>query len=334
MKAARYHGDGRLVVGNVRDPVLGDDDVIIAPEVVGVCGTDVHIVDGEFPTNPPVTLGHEVCGRVVAIGARVDSLAVGDLVTVEPHRYCGVCRYCRAGQEHLCTHKKAFGVHLDGGMAELMTAPARICYLVPAGVPPEIAAYAEPVGCCIHGLDRLSPTSGSTVLICGAGPAGAILTALAHRSGARVAVSDPHPSRRDLALAMGADWVLDSRSPGFVREALDISQGGFSYLVEAAGRAEALETLFDVAARGARILVFGVAAPTARARVSPYDVYARELTLLGSAINPFTHQRATAMLPSLPLGEISTLSYELNDAPAAIEASRHRLADKVQIRRT
>lgn len=137
----------RLVVSTRRAP--GPAEVRLEPLAVGVCGTDAHIVAGTFAARDGVVLGHEVCGRVVETGSAVRGLAVGDLVTVEPHLYCTACSFCRAGREHLCPDKAGYGVRLDGGMTESMVVPARIAYRLPPGTPPWIGALAEPLGCCI-----------------------------------------------------------------------------------------------------------------------------------------------------------------------------------------
>lgn len=115
MKAVRFHGEGRLQVDDVPVPVAGDGEVLIRVGAVGVCGTDTHIIDGHYPSAPPVTLGHEFAGTIERLGPGVTEFQVGELVTVEPHRYCGLCSYCRRGMEHMCLRKEAYGVHLDGG---------------------------------------------------------------------------------------------------------------------------------------------------------------------------------------------------------------------------
>ena len=198
MKALRFLGPGDLRLVEIPDPVPGPGEVRIRPAAVGICGTDVHILDGSFASRPPLTIGHEVAGFIDAVGPGVRHAREGDLVTVEPHRYCGVCRYCRLGKEHLCLDKEAFGVHLNGGMAELQVIPERIAYKVPDGTDPRVAALAEPVSCCVHGMDRLSPTSGTSIAIFGAGPAGLMLVALARLAGlSPIVVVEPDAKRRE-----------------------------------------------------------------------------------------------------------------------------------------
>ena len=331
MRAVRYHGRGELIIEDVPEPVPGETDVIIAPAEVGLCGTDAHILAGTFPADPPVTLGHEVAGKVVTVGSRVTGLGVGDMVSVDPHRYCRRCRYCRAGSEHLCLDKKGYGVRLDGGMAELLRVPAAVCYQLPEGTPPHIGALGEPASCCLHGMDRLSPRSGLPIIVFGCGPAGLILIRLAALTGLRPVVAvDPRAERRRTATRIGADLVLDPADPGFADTAMSQAGGmGYPYIIDAVGSARILEQAIRLAARGASLLVFGVAAPDARAALSPYDIYARELTVLGSCINPYTQERAVGLINQLGVEHWEIARFPLRDVQEAFAAQRSGSYDKV-----
>lgn len=319
---ARFHGAGdvRLNVFDGFDP--GPAEVAIAPLAVGVCGTDSHIVAGSFPAAPGVVLGHEVCGRVVEIGSGVDELAVGDLVTVEPHDYCTSCTYCRLGQEHLCDRKRGYGVKLDGGMTSRMVVPARIAYRLPPDTPPWIGALTEPLACCLHGMDQLDPRSGLPILIHGAGPAGAMMVALAKARGqAPIVVVDPRADRREAALRMGADEAVPSDAA--------LGDRTFPHIVDAVGSGRILESAIARASRGGRILVFGVARPDDEARVRPNEIFAKELTLVGAVINPYTHHRAVQLLRPLGLDRLRPAFYRLDQLPEALAAQRDGDADKV-----
>lgn len=332
VKAIRFEGPGRLRLADLPMPDPGPLDVRVAPLAVGICGTDAHIVDGSFPAVAGVILGHEVAGRVTALGRDVTDLHEGDLVTVEPHLYCGKCRYCRLGHEHLCPDKRAFGVHLDGGMAEAMVVPARLAYRLPPGTDPNLGCLTEPLACAIHAIDRLEPRSGLPALVIGAGPAGLLLVALAHAAGLPVTVVEPDAVRRDAARGMGAAQALDPAEPTWQADALALTDGaGFDYVIEASGRPQGLETGLALAARRGRILVYGVARPDGVAAVSPYLVYARELTILGTALNPFTHLRAVAMLGQLSLGVIQPGVFPLAAYEAAFQAQAERQFLKVVI---
>jgi len=328
-----FRGIGDLRLEERSVPVPGAGEVRIAPLAVGICGTDAHILSGAYAARPGTVLGHEIAGLVSAVGSDVTTVREGDLVSVEPHLYCGACRYCRLGWEHLCPEKRAFGVHLDGGMAGSVVVPARLAYLVPDGVDPAVACMAEPVGCGIHGIDRLAPLSGSPLLIIGGGPAGQMLLALASRTGVGpIVVAEPDAARRVAALAGGADVVLDTADAAWQDAARAITGGhGFDQLIEAAGSPDGLGVAIGLAARHARILVYGVAHPDAVVGVRPNDIYARELTILGAALNPYTHARAVAMVGELGLERLEPGRYALGDFAEAFEAQRLRRHLKVVI---
>lgn len=330
MKAMRFHGDGELRLDDIPTPEPGPGDVLLAPHVVGICGTDAHIVAGHYPSKPPVVLGHEVSAVVVGVGKDVRSLVEGDLVTVEPHLYCRTCTYCRTGMEHMCPGKRAPGVHLDGGMAERLVVPEHIAYRLPDGTNAEHGALVEPLACCVHAMDRLEVRSGLPFVIFGCGPAGSLLIGLARLAGLGPIVAvDPKPSRQRLARTMGADVVLEP-GPGLDEHIMELTGGiGAPYVVDAVGSGAVLENAIRVAGRSARILVFGVADAAATATVRPNEIYAKELTLLGTAINPFTHHRAMHLLHRLPLDAWNTVSFPLDRLDDALVAQAAGDADKV-----
>lgn len=332
MKALRFHGPHDLRLEDVPAPAPGPEEIRIRPVAVGICGTDIHILDGTFSSRSPVVLGHEVAGRVEAVGREVRSVSEGDLVTVEPHRYCGVCRYCRLGREHLCLDKEAFGVHLNGGMAEFQVIPEGIAYRLPDGMDPKIGALAEPLSCCVHAMDRLAPRSGTSIVIFGAGPAGLILVALSRLAGLTpIVVVEPDAARRDSAVTFGANTTVDPSGTGWTDTALAIVGGaGFDYVVEAVGSPRVLESAIPLAARQGTILVFGVANPDETAAIKPQEVFAKELTILGTVINPFTHHRAVELLPLLGLDRLGIRTFPLQSHAEAFAAHQQRAAGKVQ----
>jgi len=333
MLAARFHGPGDLRLDEVERPTPAAGWVVVEPVAVGICGTDAHIYAGEFPVRAPVTLGHEIAGRISDIGDGIDDLAVGDPVSIEPHLFCTTCVYCRGGREHLCLNKQAFGVHLDGGMAEAVTVPRRTVYRVPEHIDLSVAALSEPLACSVHGFDRLAPRQGESMLIVGAGPAGLINTTLAAAIGSHpIVVVEPDPARRGLALEFGAEVVVDPTTDGWEAAAMAPTDGlGFASVIEAVGGASTLEAAVSLAARGARILVFGVAPESDVARIRPYEVFAKELTMLGTVINPYTQHRAVELLGRLPLDRLPIEAVPLTDVGAAFDGSL-KGAIKVQIR--
>ncbi len=328
-RAVRFHGPHQLMLEEIQLGPVRIDEVVVEPLAVGICGTDVHIVEGHFPANAPVTLGHEICGTVVQVGEAVSNARVGDLVTIEPHVYCTQCTYCVTGREHLCVDKKAFGVHLDGGLAERVKVPARTVYQLPASLDPRVGCLAEPLACAVHALDRLQLAFAATVLVIGAGPAGLIMTKLLNRRGASaVDVVDLRTERLALAEELGASRTYNASDEDWESKAMQAS-AGYEYVVEASGRPEGLESALRLVDRGGTVLVFGVAPPDARVAVSPYEVFSKELTIAGSVINPYTHERAVRMLPSLGLDVFDFVTFGLDEVDRALEAHQTGTATKV-----
>ncbi len=333
MKAMRFHGVGDLRLDELTVPAPAPGEVRLRPLAVGLCGTDAHIFRGEFPSTAPVVLGHEIAGIIDAVGAGVKGLKEGDLVTVQPNTYCGACRYCRMGREHLCPNLCAYGVHMNGGFAEAMVVSARVVYRLPSSMNARLACLAEPLSCCVHGADRAAIQSGSTVLVIGAGLIGLMLTRLARLAGAGLIVSsEPQALRRARALEFGADHVVDPKQEG-ERQAVEATHGeGFDFVIDAVGSSATFSQAITLAARGGTILVFGCAPMTATASVQPYDIYARELTVIGSFINPYTHERAVNLLPQMGLEKLPIEAFPLGQFRQAFNAqAATSAAAKVEI---
>jgi L-iditol 2-dehydrogenase len=331
MRALRYHGHPVLQLDELPFPDPSPKTIVIRPLAVGIDGTDAHVLAGEFPAVVPIVPGHEIAGIVDRIGKDVKNLHEGDLVCIEPHEYCGICRYCRTGREHLCVDKKAFGFHLNGGLAEAMLVPERVAYPVPNGLGPEIGCLAEPVSCCIHAMDRLHPVSGLGVIIFGAGTAGCILIKLAQLAGLTPIVAvELQDDRREMARLFGADEVLDPKLEGWKDRALTTTGGeGFDFLIDAVGSTSIINDALTMTARGARILVFGVSHPDAELIIKPYEIFREELSIVGTVINPYTHYRAVELLPDLDLEYLTIQGFPLREYKDAYGALGH--GGKVEI---
>jgi threonine dehydrogenase-like Zn-dependent dehydrogenase len=171
----------------------------------------------------------------------------------------------------------------------------------------------EPLACCIHGIDRVGVRSGSTVLIIGAGLIGLMLTRLVRLAGAgMIVVGEPQESRRRQALEFGADQTADSTTREGEEAVRAQNNGeGFDFVIDAVSTRTSFEQAIRMAARGGSILVFGVAAPTTVCGISPFEIYARELTVMGSFINPYTHERAIHLLPQMHLEKLLINTFPL-----------------------
>ena len=307
-------------------PAVGPGDVLVRVAACGVCGTDVHIYHGDkgsAEVTPPVVLGHEFSGVAEAVGERVTAIRPGDHVTVDPNIYCGKCRSCRMGKKQLCSALFAVGVNRNGGFAEYCAVPEEQCYLLEKDIPLRNGAMAEPLACCIHGMDRIGVEAGETVLIVGGGAIGLMMLQLAKlRGAARVIVSEPVAMRRSIAERLGADFTVDPLSES-LPEALKAKTGleGADVVIECVGNTTAVRQALEAAGRGCRVLLFSVPRPDTVHPLSLMDVYRKELTVMGSMINPDTHARAAELInrKKIRLEEIITHSFPLEQLEQAVQ---------------
>lgn len=303
MKGSYFLGEKRFEVRELPDRPLEADEVMVRVAACGVCGTDTHIYHGDkgsAEVTPPVVLGHEFSGVVERVGKDVSKVKVGDHVTVDPNIYCGSCHYCRQGKKQLCTNLQAVGVNRDGGFAQFCYIPQGQCYKLREDMPLVVGAMAEPLACCLHGIDRAQIRLGDTVCVIGGGAIGLMMVQLARLSGAsRVVLSEPVAARRDIGLQLGADWTIDPMTESVkqrLKELLGVD--GADVVVECVGNVTATAQAFEAAKAGARVLLFSVPKVGATYNLVLDDVFRKELTILGSIINPDTHARAVDMLNS------------------------------------
>lgn len=324
MKASYFLGKGSFEVRQAPELHPGPGEVVIKNMVCGVCGTDVHIFHGEpgsADVNPPVVLGHEYSGEVVEVGEGVTALKPGDHVTVDPNIYCGECVYCRNGKKQLCETMQAVGVTRDGGFGEYSLVPAAQAFKLGDSVPYEAGAMAEPVACCLHGIDLAGIKAGDRVCIVGGGAIGLIMLQLAKLSGASTLVlSEPNEKRRQVALSLGADAAIDPTAPD-ARSAYEAALGdGADVVIECVGNNAAVKSAFQLAKKGATIVLFSVPKVDATFDLPLFDVYKKELTIKGSFVNPDTHERAVRLINSgkLDFTSIITHRFNLDQLPEAI----------------
>lgn len=325
MKAAVFDGTPVLKIEDLPIQRPGPDEVLIKIDSATICGTDQHILEKKFWAAPPVVLGHEFSGYVEEIGSLVKTCKVGDLVSVEPHIYCGCCKPCRIGKPHICTDRLAWGINRNGGFQQYATVRMDMVYTVPEGVTGEQAALGEILGCVLNGIDRVAVTTGDTVVILGGGAAGVLLGRLAQRRGAaRVIFSEPNAGRRETIKSFGFSEILDPTAID-IKEAIFSTTDGFGadVVIEAAGRAETATAAVELACQAGRVLFFGVTAPGQNIQIEPNRVFARELTIVGSIRNPFTHHKIMQMLPTLDIDGVVTHRFGLDDIQAAFDAA-HR----------
>ena len=289
MRAAIITGVGAAEVGTVDDPSPGPRDVVVDVAACGICGTDLHILQGEFAPTLPIVPGHEFAGEIVEIGSEVTGLAVGDRVAVDPSLYCYECYYCRRGQNNLCENWNAIGVSKPGGAAEFAKAPFANCVRLPDNVRTADAALIEPLSCAVRGYDVLKSQLANTVLIYGSGTMGLMMLELAKRVGAAsVDMIDLNDERLDTAKQLGVTRSANSA------DELEMPRG-WDLVIDATGNAKAIQDAIGRVGKGGTYLQFGVSDYAARATIEPYKIYNQEITITGSMAVLHSYERAAAL---------------------------------------
>jgi threonine dehydrogenase-like Zn-dependent dehydrogenase len=292
-----------VLVQEVPDLKPGPGDVLIRVASAGVCGTDVHIVTGHHvQVTLPLVPGHEIAGHVESIGEGVHDLTAGQAVAVDPVIACGTCHFCLRGLRNHCLRFGAIGVTRPGGFARYVIVPAANTHPV-GDMPLDQAVFAEPLGCIVWGLKRLDPPLASTALLFGAGPIGLLLLqGLLVRGVARVTVVDPVEHRLRIARQLGASLAL-TPGPELNETLLDAAPFGYEVVAEATGSPAVVKEMAAYAAPGGKILIFGVSPEEARVPLSPFEVYAKDLSIIGSFSLAGTFPEALTLLAS---GRIKT----------------------------
>lgn len=338
MKAAVFHGPGDLRVEEVPVPEIGEDEVLLKVDMCGLCGTDVHVLRGSFPApNTPVILGHEFSGHVVAIGERVDFVQVADHVTADINLSCGHCYYCRRQQKLFCPDIRQIGLHTNGALAEYAKVPASAVYKVPESLSAKQSAYVEPLACAVHGQERANIQPGSCVAVIGAGPMGLVHTWLAKLRGASlIMVSEVNRTRLSKARQMGADHVIDAGAENPVEAVHGLTEGrGADYVIEAVGSIPTYKQAFEMVRRGGTIVAYGAAPNTASMDVKPFDIYSKELTIVGSYAGTYsTWPEAIALIAGgrFDPEQVVTEVVPLEDVVSAIETiEKNKDVIKIQV---
>ncbi|MBI2081691.1 MAG: alcohol dehydrogenase catalytic domain-containing protein [candidate division NC10 bacterium] len=338
MLAAVYVGEGRVEARSLPVPAIGPGELLVALRSCGLCGSDIYkIVHGTVP--PPVVLGHEIVGTVVAAGGGVRDFSPGSRVVVAHHVPCGTCHYCRHGNVSMCADFRASNLD-PGGFAPYIRVPARhvaaVTFPVPEALPDDEAAFTEPLASCLRAVKRSTLQAGEAAVVVGLGSIGLLFVQLLHLRGARLVGVDPLPGRRDLARRLGAEAVADpgaAEADGAVR---GLSEGrGADLVVLTAGSAAALPPALGWVRDGGALCCFAPLAPDAPVPLNLNPLYYRELTLFGSySPSPDDLREALDLLAGggVRVAELITHRLPLSALGEGVAAVREQRALKVILR--
>ena len=304
MPAAVYRRQGVVDVEEYPVPAVGDDEILVEVSHCGVCGSDLHFVM-EGWGRPDSVGGHEYAGTVVAVGADVSGISVGDQVVGGGKEGCGRCEYCVAGRPSLCVEHGTPGVgEYQGAFARYKLLAADDAMPVPEGMSLRVAALTEPLAVALHGITRSGVQPGQRALVCGAGPIGALSTAALATMDVEVVVSEPHPRRRELALAVGAVKAIDpSELPstdGLMPNV--VVDGAFDVVLECSGHREAMEQGLGQLKRAGTLVLVG--AGIRRPKFDPNRILLNELVVTGA--NTYDAGGFRAALDLLASGRLPT----------------------------
>jgi 2-desacetyl-2-hydroxyethyl bacteriochlorophyllide A dehydrogenase len=328
MKAAIITGIGQISVESVPDPKCGDKEVILEVAAVGICGTDLHILQGEFAPTLPIIPGHEFSGVIVEIGKDVVGFKKGDKVSADPSLFCGECFYCKRARGNMCEQWNAIGVSKPGAAAEYVAVPAKNLFKLPAEIDIKNAGLIEPLSCAVRGYDVLPRIPGSNYLIYGSGTMGLMMMELARRNGASsVYMVDVNAERLETAKKLGITRTATSAND------FTDQPRGWDVVIDCTGNQKAIQDAIPRTMPGGTFLQFGVADYATRVEINPFWIYNKEITITGSMAVLHSYERAGELLAAGVLNPDVMISHRfpLDDYAKAVEQFKSGIGRKLTI---
>tara|TARA_B100000700_G_scaffold39471_1_gene39717 strand:- start:15459 stop:16460 length:1002 start_codon:yes stop_codon:yes gene_type:complete len=311
-----WRGGGTFTLDRVSEPEAGADKVVVKMDSIGVCGTDVHITQGLFPSTPPKVLGHEGSGVIVEVGEGVEQQRIGERVVLNTTSHCGACSACTTWSESRCEN-----ADLTSGMfAEYAIAPSQSAVKIPDSLDLEQAALTEPASCCLSGAEMMRIDENGIGVVVGGGIMGLFTLAFLKRRGIeRMVMSEPVKARRDMAKQFGADLLHDP-SEGDLVEFIKDHNGGYgaNIAAEAVGQPKLVAKCVEVVRPRGQILMIGVSPEESALPVDLYDLHYREVTLRGAFGRGDVFARTPSEIDQINLDGVISGKYELESVPQAI----------------
>lgn len=342
MKAAVIHAPHDLRIDEIAHPTVGAGDVMVRIRAGGICGSDLHYYQhGGFGTvriQEPMILGHEIAGEVVETAPGVTTVHVGQRVAVNPSRPCGHCRFCLEGKANHCLDMRFYGSamrmpHMQGGFREFLVCPEAQAIPVPADLPLEQAAFAEPLAVCLHAARQAGSLHGKRVLVTGTGPIGALCVLVARHGGAReIVATDLADAPLAMARRIGADLALNLATDAHALEPFAADKGHFDVAFECSGAGPALAGAMQSVRPCGTIVQVGIAGRNVEVALNM--LVAKEITLRGTFRFHEEFAWAVDLLSKRALDVMPLLTeiMPLDDAVRAFELAGDRSrAMKVQL---
>lgn len=319
MRAMTWLGEDRFDLSDVPDPEPGRDQVVVRVDTVGVCGTDVHITQGLFPSTPPAILGHEASGVIVAVGEGVSGDRVGERVAMDTTSHCGKCDNCLTWSFSRCENS----VKSSGFFAELSVLPSQSAHRIPDSMSLETAALTEPASCCLSGVSRLSIPDNAVAVVLGGGVMGLFTLAFLKSHGVETAViSEPVKARREIAKDLGADVLHDPTESDIAEVVNDLTGGrGAHIAAEAVGKAVLVAKCAEIVRPRADVLMIGVCPQGAPLPVDLYDFHYKEIRLQGAFGRGNVFGDTPEAISKMKLDGVISGRYDLSGVPQAITDS-------------
>ena len=300
MKSAVFHGKCDIRVEEREIPSVGPEEVLIKVMACGVCGSDVHIFEGDqgsTTTVPPLIQGHEFAGIITEVGENVKDWKVGDHVCADPADNCNECYYCLNGLMSHCDHMRAIGTNVDGGFSQYCKVKARLLHRLKDDVTFVEGAMAEPLACCINGADRSDIKVGDNVVVYGGGAIGLLLMQLAKLQGAsQVILVEPVEEKRRMAEKIGASFTIDPVHQDVIKTLRENGVDHVHCVIETCGRKDTSEQAMDVVDKHGTVVLFAVTAVDASIQLPTYKLFQKELTVKGSYCSPYDMGRAVELI--------------------------------------
>ncbi|NPV54972.1 MAG: zinc-dependent alcohol dehydrogenase family protein [Firmicutes bacterium] len=329
MLAAVINKPNDLEMKEVPTPMPKPNEALVRVKACGVCGTDVHIFKGEFISPYPIIPGHELAGIVEQVGAGVTRVKPGDAVAVDPSLFCENCYFCVQNKQNHCENWNGLGNTVAGAFAEFVAVPEANLFKTTLK-DLKHAAFVEPLACVIYGHERARMSIGDSVLIFGSGPIGLLHLQVALKAGASaVDVVDLKPGRLEIARSLGARNTFKGDDPDLTKALRDVEPRGYDLVIDATGVPKVVENAIQYVKNSGKLLIFGVCPPEGRISISPFEIYKRDLEIIGSFAIKKTYLAALRMMESgyIKVDPLIGGVFPLPEFPTALELMASGRAD-------